>query len=202
MIVEYKYWYFKNVIPKRICNEIIRLGESKQKKIGETFGYLADKTKDLSKLYEFRNSHIAWLNQPWLYRYISKFFNIANQKANWNFNTSFFENPQYTLYTKDQFYDWHEDGGDKVNDSENINFENTVRKLSCSILLEDPKNFKGGDFYFRWLDGKNIVEHKVEELDGVGSLIIFPSFLTHKVFPVTEGTRKSLVIWKVGQPYT
>jgi len=196
MIVEYKYWYFKNAIPKRICDEIIKIGESKTKQIGITNGYNVE--KDLSKLYKIRNSNVAWLSTPWIYKYIKQYFDTANEKANWNFKTKLFEQAQYTLYDKDQFYDWHADGGDIANDSEDLNFENTVRKLSCSVLLEDPKNFKGGDFYFRWLEGKNVIEHKVEELDSVGSLIIFPSFLTHKVFPVTEGTRKSLVIWKVG----
>ena len=199
MIVEYKYWYFKNVIPKRICDEIVKIGESQTKQIGITNGYNVE--KDLSKLYQIRNSNVAWLSTPWIYKYIKQYFDIANKKANWNFKTKVFEQAQYTLYDKDQFYDWHEDGGDKVNDSEDINFENTIRKLSCSLLLEDPKNFKGGDFYFKWVEGKNIIEHKVEELDSVGSLIIFPSFLTHKVFPVTEGVRKSLVIWKVGPAF-
>lgn len=199
MIVEYKYWYFKNVIPKRICDEIVKIGESQTKQIGITNGYNVE--KDLSKLYQIRNSNVAWLSTPWIYKYIKQYFDIANEKANWNFKTKVFEQAQYTLYDKDQFYDWHEDGGDKVNDSEDINFENTIRKLSCSLLLEDPKNFKGGDFYFKWIEGKNVIEHKVEELDSVGSLIIFPSFLTHKVFPVTEGVRKSLVIWKVGPAF-
>lgn len=199
MIVEYKYWYFKNAIPKRICDEIVKIGESQTKQIGITNGYNVE--KDLSKLYEIRNSNVAWLSTPWIYKYIKQYFDTANEKANWNFKTKVFEQAQYTLYDKDQFYDWHEDGGDKVNDSEDINFENTIRKLSCSLLLEDPKNFKGGDFYFKWVEGKNIIEHKVEELDSVGSLIIFPSFLTHKVFPVTEGVRKSLVIWKVGPAF-
>jgi len=199
LIVEYKYWYFKNVIPKRICDEIVKIGESQTKQIGITNGYNVE--KDLSKLYQIRNSNVAWLSTPWIYKYIKQYFDIANEKANWNFETKVFEQAQYTLYDKDQFYDWHEDGGDKVNDSEDINFENTIRKLSCSLLLEDPKNFKGGDFYFKWIEGKNVIEHKVEELDSVGSLIIFPSFLTHKVFPVTEGVRKSLVIWKVGPAF-
>ena len=48
MIVEYKYWYFKNVIPKRICDEIVKIGESQTKQIGITNGYNVE--KDLSKL--------------------------------------------------------------------------------------------------------------------------------------------------------
>tara|TARA_R100000963_G_C4601069_1_gene74745 strand:- start:125 stop:727 length:603 start_codon:yes stop_codon:yes gene_type:complete len=199
MLVDYKYWYFKNAIPKRICNEIIKVAENKTKQIGVTNGYSVE--KDLSKLYETRNSNVIWLNTPWIYKYITQYFDTANEKAGWNFSTTIFEDTQYTLYDKDQFYDWHTDGGSIVSESDDINFDNTVRKLSCSILLEDPKNYKGGDFNFKWVEGKNTVEHKAEELDSIGSLIIFPSFLTHKVSPVTEGIRKSLVIWKVGPAF-
>ena len=34
-----------------------------------------------------------------------------------------------------------------------------------------------------------------------GSIIVFPSFVWHRVKPVTKGTRYSLVIWSTGDPY-
>jgi PKHD-type hydroxylase len=30
---------------------------------------------------------------------------------------------------------------------------------------------------------------------------VFPSFIYHRVKPVTEGTRYSLVIWSCGKPF-
>ena len=39
------------------------------------------------------------------------------------------------------------------------------------------------------------------EIKSQGSLVIFPSFVKHRVKPVTKGTRYSLVIWNLGQPY-
>ena len=36
---------------------------------------------------------------------------------------------------------------------------------------------------------------------GIGSVVVFPSFLYHQVTPVLRGTRKSLVCWFVGNPY-
>ena len=33
-----------------------------------------------------------------------------------------------------------------------------------------------------------------------GTLIVFPSYLHHRVTPVTKGTRYSLVIWCLGMP--
>ena len=43
--------------------------------------------------------------------------------------------------------------------------------------------------------------HKIKEIRGKGSLIVFPSYTIHKVEPVTKGTRHSLVIWYLGNPY-
>ena len=34
-----------------------------------------------------------------------------------------------------------------------------------------------------------------------GSIIVFPSFVWHRVKPVTKGTRYSLVIWNLGYPF-
>ena len=34
-----------------------------------------------------------------------------------------------------------------------------------------------------------------------GSLVVFPSFVWHRVKPVTKGVRHSLVIWNLGWPF-
>ena len=34
-----------------------------------------------------------------------------------------------------------------------------------------------------------------------GSLVVFPSFVWHRVKPVTKGVRYSLVIWNLGYPF-
>ena len=55
-------------------------------------------------------------------------------------------------------------------------------------------------FDFRNSDkGKNV--KNVPEFRKKGSIIVFPSFIYHRVTPVTEGTRYSLVTWNLGYPY-
>jgi PKHD-type hydroxylase len=61
-----------------------------------------------------------------------------------------------------------------------------------SIILNS--DYEGGDFEMRGL------KDKVPRLEE-GSIIVFPSFLEHRVTPVTEGIRYSLVTWFVGPPY-
>tara|TARA_B100000287_G_scaffold40167_1_gene36579 strand:- start:2473 stop:3057 length:585 start_codon:yes stop_codon:yes gene_type:complete len=70
------------------------------------------------------------------------------------------------------------------------------RKLSMTIQLSDSDEYEGGDFEFdndilANPPDKNILREK-------GRVLIFPSFLPHKVNPVTKGIRKSLVTWIEG----
>jgi len=41
----------------------------------------------------------------------------------------------------------------------------------------------------------------IKNMNKKGSLVVFPSYIWHKVSPVTKGTRHSLVIWYLGNPY-
>ena len=34
-----------------------------------------------------------------------------------------------------------------------------------------------------------------------GGIVVFPSFVWHRVKPVTKGIRYSLVVWILGQPF-
>jgi PKHD-type hydroxylase len=66
------------------------------------------------------------------------------------------------------------------------------RKLSCSIQLSDPRVYEGGDLRFDQLGAE---EPPSDELRLQGTSIFFPSFVFHRVTPVTKGTRYSLVAW-------
>ena len=42
---------------------------------------------------------------------------------------------------------------------------------------------------------------KCKEILPKGSLVVFPSFVWHRVCPVKKGSRYSLVIWNLGWPF-
>ena len=42
---------------------------------------------------------------------------------------------------------------------------------------------------------------RAKEILPKGSIIVFPSFVWHRVKPVTKGTRYSLVMWNLGYPF-
>lgn len=164
-------------------------------------------TKPLNKkekkfLYETRKSDVVWLTDPWIYRLIHPVIREANKRTGWNYQWDFSENNQFTIYNKGQYYGWHSDGWvHPYNSPEDPGKHGKIRKLSSTILLNDASEFKGGEFEF---DYRNTVEeskHKVTELTEAGDMIIFPSYIWHRVNPVKSGTRYSLVSWHLGWPF-
>ena len=81
-------------------------------------------------------------------------------------------------------YTWHNDIGTG---------QFSTRKLSMSVQLSDAGDYEGGELQFA--DSAAFAPKEV------GSLIVFPSFLTHRVKPVTAGTRKSMVSWVSGPAF-
>jgi len=77
-----------------------------------------------------------------------------------------------------------------------------VRKISVTVNLTDGNDYDGGDLKFDY--GKHDRHKRFDtctEAREKGSIIVFPSFLPHCVTPVTRGTRTSLVMWCLGEPW-
>ena len=202
------YWYFKGVLSKRFCEELIQYGKQKEDKIALTGG-LPD-AEDLSKkqlkdLKKKRDSNIVWMGEHWIFKEILPYVNLANKNAGWNFDWDYSEDCQFTKYTKGQFYNWHQDSFDKpFNDPNKLMLHNKIRKLSVTCSLSDPSTYSGGELEFyegspERASKKNMF--KCTEISEQGSIVVFPSFMWHRVCPVTEGTRYSLVIWNCGKEF-
>ena len=144
-----------------------------------------------------------WLSGQWIYKELHPFIQIANERASWNFQWDWSESCQYTEYKEGQFYDWHCDSNPVPYDKpDDLNTNGKIRKLSMTLCLSDPEDYEGGDLEFAFHDQDGDKQPKIcEEIRPRGSLIIFPSFVWHRVKPVTKGIRHSLVCWSLGQPY-
>ena len=200
------YWYFKKAIPERICDDIVRHGKSIKDQMAVTGSYGQKKlnTKQVKDLKKKRDSNIVWMNDRWIYNEIQPYVNLANKNAGWNFEWSPSASCQFTKYEKGQFYDWHCDGWAAPYYNPNDPTHGKIRKLSVTVSLSDPKDYKGGEleFDFRNVDPdkkRNI--KKCTEILPKGSLVVFPGFVWHRVCPVKKGSRYSLVIWNLGWPY-
>ena len=144
----------------------------------------------------------------WIYKEIQPFINQANREAGWNFDWDWSETSQFTKYDVGQYYGWHSDSWNKPYDNpDNINQHGKIRKLSVTVSLTDPKEYDGGNLEFDtrshkdWERDKEKSIYECHEIRPKGSIVVFPSFVWHRVKPVTKGTRYSLVIWNLGLPW-
>jgi PKHD-type hydroxylase len=140
---------------------------------------------------KFRKSNIKWLpfdsKWEWVIDKIMSQVTEAN-KTIWNFDLkSIIDNIQYTEYEGNGgHYDWHLDIGPG---------SISHRKISITIQLSDPEEYVGGDLQIMTGSEYTTVPR------GKGTVVIFPSFLLHRVVPLTSGNRKSLVLWVGGDHY-
>ena len=151
------YWYFQSVVPHRVCDDIVKYGKSIQDGLATTGGYGDPKKlnqKQIKDLKKKRDSNIVWMSDRWVYKEIQPYVHQANASAGWNFDWSYSEACQFTKYNKGQYYDWHCDSWDQPYHQPNTPSHGKIRKLSVTVTLSDPKDYKGGEleFDFRNLD--------------------------------------------------
>ena len=141
-----------------------------------------------------RKSEIGWIKHntetKFLFDKILEKTNQINKFYNFQL-TGITEDIQFTSYSgnENEHFDWHLDMGGGFK---------SRRKLSLVIQLSHEDDYEGGELLVDAgaKDGKPLVSCKKQ-----GSMIFFPSYLLHKVTPVTSGHRYSLVSWLSGQPY-
>jgi len=205
MNLRYQYWWFKSVIPERICNDILRYGQEQTKEIALTGNKQKEdlSEKEMLNIQKKRKSDVVWMSDRWIYREIQPYIHQANEYAGWNFEWDWSEPCQFTEYKKGQFYDWHCDSYiEPYNNPDNPNTHGKQRKLSMTISLTNPEEYEGGDLEFDFRNTDEGSQPKVcEEIREKGSIVVFPSFIWHRVTPVTKGTRHSLVCWNLGHPF-
>lgn len=85
---------------------------------------------------------------------------------------------------REDHYVWHTDSMDG----------DSVRKLSFTIQLTDPADYDGGDLEFM-----PAVTDKT--IRAQGTITIFPSYMVHRVSPVTRGVRHTIVGWIYGPDF-
>ena len=197
MNISNHYWYFKSALTPRFCDDVIEYALQQKEVLARTGDY--DK-KELSKedvknIQKKRKSDLVWLSDTWIYKELHPYVHYANRLAGWNFDWERSESCQFTKYKLNQYYDWHCDSGDKPYQRDDINHpeHGRIRKLSMTCQLTDGSEYTGGEleFDFRNYDPhmRDESKHKVQckEILPKGSIIVFPSFVWHRVKPVKSG---------------
>ncbi|HWY61318.1 MAG TPA: 2OG-Fe(II) oxygenase [Rhizomicrobium sp.] len=98
----------------------------------------------------------------------------------------FNEAPQFLVYraAESGHYNWHMDVG-----------RDAPRKLSMTIQLTDPSCYEGCELQF------NIGTESISTPKGRGVAVAFPSYMIHRVTPITSGMRKAIVAWVTGPEF-
>jgi PKHD-type hydroxylase len=118
----------------------------------------------------------------WIYQRMMKVVHVLNGRYRFALD-GFWEPLQFMVYrdVDGAHFNWHIDHGPALQ-----------RRLSLTLQLSDPSSYEGGDLQFK--AGEEITSAARAR----GTLIAFPSYLVHRVTPVTSGTRKSIVAWVAG----
>ena len=183
--VIFPYVYWSDYFSDDELNLIIEYCENKKMEDGRVGGNknTIDKGSRISKI----NFSEPDEENRWIFNKLNNFVQMINGKV-YKFDLVGYDVFQFSTYNAKEsgHYGWHVDSFlGKPTD----NMSGLHRKLSMTLLLND--DFEGGDFEIN-LSGPQKVEVKK------GTAIFFPSFVLHRVTPVTKGIRKSLVIWVEG----
>lgn len=140
--------------------------------------------KDLRRTSKnIRSSKNGWLHD--LDNYTDKvtaaFMTAKRTTPEWDIPLLYLEPYQYAEYNPGDFYDWHKD-------QEKHSSDGSIRSLSMSLILQSAS--EGGEFEIA--DHDSIALHR-------GDMIVFPSFVVHRVAKVISGQRMSVVGWWRGR---
>ena len=156
-----------------------------------------------------RNSKNTWIETShwiggWLWYYVSKM-----NRENFLYDIVDIDNGslQYTHYSEGQYYNWHSDSDLDMHHKPTIGFSSFdnraqekilqegeyIRKLSFTLQLSEPTDYRGGEVEFIDNTNKRFLAPKQR-----GTMIVFDSRTRHRVRKVKSGLRKSIVGWVVG----
>lgn len=132
---------------------------------------------------DLRHGRVSWVNDPALMDQMWKMVQQINAEF-FRFDLEGILEPlQYAVYEVGDHFGWHVDA---------VAGQKPYRKLSLSIQLSGPPDYDGGELQMQlgcWT---------VQMPKDAGDVIAFPTWLPHRVQPVTHGIRHALVVWAHG----
>lgn len=143
--------------------------------------------------HNLRRADLVWLDDldgaEWVTDRIIDLVRVANRESFGFDLDGFDESAQLARYgaEREGHFDWHSDIGDGRLAAR--------RKLTLVVQLSEPDSYEGGSLQ---------IMPSAQVLDagrGRGDATVFPSFMLHRVTPVTKGERHSLTIWAHGPAF-
>lgn len=177
-------WYLvlDSELPHHICDSIVEAYNDNQSEQGQ----IGDSSKNL----DYRKSKVVGFpygteQNKFLNSLVYKYIVMANAEC-FGFNLNGLCEFQIAEYSSGGHYDNHFDM--------RLDNRSSVRKIGITVQLSESIEYQGGDFIFPddiGTPSQDIIKQR-------GTIIVFPSFIYHRVKPVTQGVRYSLVGWYEG----
>lgn len=167
------------------CDRVAALAASAPSRDARLVGQTQD--------HNLRRADLVWLDDvpgsDWVMDRIIDVVREANRDTFGFDLQSFSESAQVARYdsAREGHFDWHSDIGDGPLARQ--------RKLTMVVQLSAPDSYAGGTFEVM------PSAHIQQASPARGDATIFPSFLLHRVTPVTKGQRLSLTIWAHGPAF-
>ncbi len=169
------FWLWPSGVSSDDVDRILSLGARQSSEPGTLFS-TADELQGL------RSCGVRWLRDEWLIELLWPFIEEANTRG---FGVDVerraeFQIVEYQATNRDH-YGWHHDVHWNGQDSRD-------RKISITVQLSDSNAYSGGDFEFEEVNTN-------ADFRAIGTVVAFPSYVRHRVQPVSAGTRLALVAW-------
>ena len=190
--ITYSWVYWDDAFTEEELSQIETLCSSQEAEKAIVVG-----TNDINEIEKIRKSRIRFYdrneNTNWIFDKLNAVISTINERY-YNYNLNGYSDFQYTEYhaSEDGKYNWHMDM------LHGPNTLNVTRKLSMVLCLSNPESdFSGGDFEIN--NGNPDEPEKIHMKRG--RMIIFPSYMIHRVKPITQGIRKTIVVWVTGPKF-
>ncbi len=147
----------------------------------------------LAKDHDIRRADLVWLDDvegtDWVMNRIIDAVRVANREV-FDFEIrEFAESPQVARYGAERkgHFDWHSDIGEGLLARQ--------RKLTMVIQMSEPSDYTGG--LLELMPSNSVIAADQRR----GAVTFFPSYMLHRVTPVTSGERFSLTTWAHGPAF-
>jgi len=183
-------------VPKILINKTLdcidfNLIESDTAK-AQMYNNISERKKSKSGTKTIRNNKVTFINNQ---NILSQFLELSrgiNHSAGWDFDIDAIEPLQYGEYPIGGEYGWHQDAHTEPYK------DGRVRKMSFSVFLNDT--FEGGEFDLEIYSPA--VKDRYETFHSLpDTALFFKSDQWHRVRPITNGIRRSLVGWVLGSKW-
>lgn len=177
--------YLPNALTHQQCDTLLTLVQAHQMRDA---GLVGGGTS-----HQIRRAEVAWLDDiphaSWVMDRMVQVVAQANREAFGFDLTDFGESPQVARYGAERMghFDWHSDIG--------AGQWAARRKLTIVVQLSDTADYAGGTLQLQ--PDSNVAEAPRSR----GTAIVFPSFVLHRVTPVSLGCRWSLTLWSHGPAF-